>query len=202
MTAEEITVGGEGLFQIEQGEHGYGVYVGGKPLYEKVGGECDTCGGWFSLVDGPARPCTPADLSKRLGSGLDRVDRAIIDSFALLLPKGRYAVGLLRAIPFQRGDNERHWFESRAIQREVWRTMPAESRGCGLSNSGGSTTSILPHKSAVPCPDECTPLDGCPQSAWRYVQYDKKGEFTQVEQATKAARKGLWADANPVPPWE
>ena len=110
MTAEEITVGGEGLFQIEQGEHGYGVYVGGKPLYEKVGGECDTCGGWFSLVDGPARPCTPADLSKRLGSGLDRVDRAIIDSFALLLPKGRYAVGLLRAIPFQRGDNERHWF--------------------------------------------------------------------------------------------
>jgi endonuclease YncB( thermonuclease family) len=38
--------------------------------------------------------------------------------------------------------------------------------------------------------------------AWRYVQYDKKGEFTQVEQAAKAARKGLWADASPVPPWE
>jgi micrococcal nuclease len=38
--------------------------------------------------------------------------------------------------------------------------------------------------------------------AWRYVQYDKKGEFTQVEQAAKTARKGLWADANPVPPWE
>jgi endonuclease YncB( thermonuclease family) len=37
---------------------------------------------------------------------------------------------------------------------------------------------------------------------WRYVQYDKKGEFTQVEQAAKAARKGLWGDANPVPPWE
>jgi endonuclease YncB( thermonuclease family) len=38
--------------------------------------------------------------------------------------------------------------------------------------------------------------------AWRYVQYDKKGESTQVEQAAKTARKGLWADANPVPPWE
>ena len=38
--------------------------------------------------------------------------------------------------------------------------------------------------------------------AWRYVQYDKKGEFTQVEQAAKTARKGLWGDANPVPPWE
>jgi micrococcal nuclease len=38
--------------------------------------------------------------------------------------------------------------------------------------------------------------------AWRYVQNDKKGEFTQVEQAAKIARKGRWADANPVPPWE
>jgi endonuclease YncB( thermonuclease family) len=38
--------------------------------------------------------------------------------------------------------------------------------------------------------------------AWRYVQYDKKGEFTQVEQAAKAPRKGLWTDANPVLPWE
>ncbi len=38
--------------------------------------------------------------------------------------------------------------------------------------------------------------------AWRYVQYDKRGEFTEVEQAARRARKGLWADANPVPPWE
>lgn len=27
--------------------------------------------------------------------------------------------------------------------------------------------------------------------AWRYFQYDKKAEFTQVEQAAKTARKGL-----------
>ncbi len=27
--------------------------------------------------------------------------------------------------------------------------------------------------------------------AWRYVQYDKKGEFTEAEQAAKTARKGL-----------
>ena len=38
--------------------------------------------------------------------------------------------------------------------------------------------------------------------AWRYVQYDKKGEFTEVEQAARRARKGLWADPNPMPPWE
>jgi len=38
--------------------------------------------------------------------------------------------------------------------------------------------------------------------AWRYGQYDKKGEFTQIEQAAKTARKGLWDDASPVPPRE
>jgi hypothetical protein len=34
------------------------------------------------------------------------------------------------------------------------------------------------------------------------LQNDKKGEITQVEQATRAARKNLGADANQVPPWE
>ena len=38
--------------------------------------------------------------------------------------------------------------------------------------------------------------------AWRYVQYDKKGEFPEIEQAAKKARKGLWVEAKPVPPWE
>jgi hypothetical protein len=38
--------------------------------------------------------------------------------------------------------------------------------------------------------------------AWRYGQYDKKGEFTQVQQAAKTACKGLWGDAHPGPPWE
>ena len=38
--------------------------------------------------------------------------------------------------------------------------------------------------------------------AWRYVQYDKRGEFTEVEQAARRARKGLWADPKPVPLWE
>lgn len=37
--------------------------------------------------------------------------------------------------------------------------------------------------------------------AWRYVHYDKRGEFTEVEQAAQRARKGLWADLKPVPTW-
>jgi endonuclease YncB( thermonuclease family) len=38
--------------------------------------------------------------------------------------------------------------------------------------------------------------------AWRYVQYDKPGEFIAAETEARAARRGLWADKDPVPPWE
>jgi len=38
--------------------------------------------------------------------------------------------------------------------------------------------------------------------AWRYVTYDKPGEFTAAEADAREHRRGLWADPNPVPPWE
>jgi micrococcal nuclease len=38
--------------------------------------------------------------------------------------------------------------------------------------------------------------------AWRYVQYDKPGEFTAAETDAREHRRGLWADPHPVPPWE
>lgn len=38
--------------------------------------------------------------------------------------------------------------------------------------------------------------------AWRYVQYDKPGEFTAAEADAREHRRGLWADPNPTPPWE
>jgi endonuclease YncB( thermonuclease family) len=38
--------------------------------------------------------------------------------------------------------------------------------------------------------------------AWRYVTYDKAGEFTAAETDAREHRWGLWADPNPVPPWE
>jgi endonuclease YncB( thermonuclease family) len=38
--------------------------------------------------------------------------------------------------------------------------------------------------------------------AWRYVTYDKPGEFTAAEADARDHRRGLWADPNPVPPWE
>jgi micrococcal nuclease len=38
--------------------------------------------------------------------------------------------------------------------------------------------------------------------AWRYVQYDKPGEFTAAEDDAREHRRGLWADTNPTPPWE
>jgi hypothetical protein len=38
--------------------------------------------------------------------------------------------------------------------------------------------------------------------AWRYVRYDKAGEFTDAEREAREKRRGLRADPNPVPPWE
>jgi micrococcal nuclease len=38
--------------------------------------------------------------------------------------------------------------------------------------------------------------------AWRYVRYDKSGEFTDAEREAREHRRGLWADKHPVPPWE
>ena len=38
--------------------------------------------------------------------------------------------------------------------------------------------------------------------AWQYDRYDSSPELARAEQEARAARRGLWADAAPVPPWE
>jgi micrococcal nuclease len=38
--------------------------------------------------------------------------------------------------------------------------------------------------------------------AWRYVQYDKPGEFTAAENDAREHQRGLWADPHAEPPWE
>jgi endonuclease YncB( thermonuclease family) len=38
--------------------------------------------------------------------------------------------------------------------------------------------------------------------AWRYIQYDKPGEFAAAEDDARERRRGLWTDPNPMPPWE
>lgn len=38
--------------------------------------------------------------------------------------------------------------------------------------------------------------------AWHYTQYDKSKAFTDAEQEAKSQRLGLWADKDPVAPWE
>src|SRR5436190_1872706 len=38
--------------------------------------------------------------------------------------------------------------------------------------------------------------------AWHYKQYSKSKELADAEIAARRAKKGLWADTMPVPPWE
>jgi len=42
-------------------------------------------------------------------------------------------------------------------------------------------------------------LDGL---AWHYVRYSKAEALTAAEREARAAGRGLWADREPVPPWE
>lgn len=39
-------------------------------------------------------------------------------------------------------------------------------------------------------------------AAWQYVEFDRSAQLAAAEAAARAARAGLWALENPVPPWE
>ena len=38
--------------------------------------------------------------------------------------------------------------------------------------------------------------------AWHYKKYNSEQRYADLEDAAQAAKKGLWADANPLQPWE
>lgn len=38
--------------------------------------------------------------------------------------------------------------------------------------------------------------------AWHYARYSRDPELARLEQEARAARRGLWTDARPVPPWK
>lgn len=38
--------------------------------------------------------------------------------------------------------------------------------------------------------------------AWHYKAYSRDPKLAELEQAARQARRGLWAGANPIPPWE
>lgn len=38
--------------------------------------------------------------------------------------------------------------------------------------------------------------------AWHYTRYDSSSSYAQAERDARAARRGLWTDPKPVPPWE
>jgi endonuclease YncB( thermonuclease family) len=38
--------------------------------------------------------------------------------------------------------------------------------------------------------------------AWHYKQYDKTRRLAELENQARTAKRGLWAQPNPTPPWE
>ena len=38
--------------------------------------------------------------------------------------------------------------------------------------------------------------------AWHYRRYSRESSLARLQAEARAARRGLWADARPVPPWE
>lgn len=38
--------------------------------------------------------------------------------------------------------------------------------------------------------------------AWAYTRYRPTAKFVQLQQQARAERRGLWADQEPMPPWE
>jgi endonuclease YncB( thermonuclease family) len=39
-------------------------------------------------------------------------------------------------------------------------------------------------------------------AVWHYNEYDHNAHLARAEEEAKASKKGLWADANPIAPWE
>jgi hypothetical protein len=70
----------------------------GEPLY-LIGNTCGTCSAIFGRVHDQNLPLTPRQLSTQLEAGLTSVSQSIIDTVAVLLPKGRYHVGLVTMTP-------------------------------------------------------------------------------------------------------
>ncbi len=38
--------------------------------------------------------------------------------------------------------------------------------------------------------------------AWMYRRYTNDQSLSDLEEEARLARRGLWVDANPIPPWE
>jgi endonuclease YncB( thermonuclease family) len=38
--------------------------------------------------------------------------------------------------------------------------------------------------------------------AWHYKKYDKNKRLSEAEESARVAKKGLWQDRDPDPPWD
>ena len=74
------------------------LYLDGKPLY-LIGNECGTCRALFRKLDNAKLPLPPSSLIESFENGLDRISQNTIDGIKIILPKGKYVVGIFDIFP-------------------------------------------------------------------------------------------------------
>jgi hypothetical protein len=97
----EITADGVLSFSIrDDGDRPWWWYldIHGEPLY-LISNACGTCSAIFQRVHDQGLPLTPRQLSAQLEAGLTSIPQAIIDTVAVLLPRGNYRISLLTFTP-------------------------------------------------------------------------------------------------------
>jgi hypothetical protein len=142
-------------FTTDDGERFRHCYLAlhGRPLYESMLG-CDTCCAMYDSLEPSDTPLAPRELSALLAGELTRVTSEIVSTVMPLLPRGKYLVGLLRAIP-QHENKESygstsslnyHWVCRKSIRDRVIGEISSKQGCLPWFASYTESEVILPHR--------------------------------------------------------
>jgi hypothetical protein len=100
-----------------------------QPLYH-ISNLCETCEALFSRATEAMLPIAPSELSDQLRAGIDSVSNAILETVRKILPKGEYAISLLKFLPdlveFEHPQKDNYTFyiwenaDPARVSRKIW----------------------------------------------------------------------------------
>lgn len=113
--AIEFEVVSDGIFSFVMRDGSLGnskwfdLDLNGELLY-RICSLCETCSAIFERVRSANLPVAPQRLSELFGDGLKFIPKEVIETVSVLLPKGRYLVGLLTLVPTLSRSGDRPWY--------------------------------------------------------------------------------------------